>query len=183
MKIINKLIFPFIKLFYSVKYKNIWNMKNSLKRKFNTNLYKVYLYNLQMNNSWVGYNSKFYGIPVFPHGLNGIYISDEAIIGKNAVIFHQVTIGSNTIKDSNFGSPKIGENVYIGTGAKIIGNITIGDNCRIGANAVIYKDLKPNSVAVCSETKIIQKKNLDNRYYTKKENIWVYYNNGEWLID
>ena len=52
------------------------------------------------------------------------------------------------------------------SGAKIIGGVTIGDHCRIGANAVVYQDMPPHSVAVCSPTRIIQKENLDNTFYT-----------------
>ena len=51
----------------------------------------------------------------FPHGIYGIFISQGASIGENVVIFHQVTIGSNTLNDSKgFGAPTIGNDVYIG---------------------------------------------------------------------
>lgn len=107
----------------------------------------------------------FGGIPCFPHKETGIFISKYAVIGKNAVIFQHVTIGSNTISGSNVGSPKIGDNCYIGAGAKIIGNIKIGNNCRIGANACVYKDMPDNSVAVCSPTRVIEKNELlDNSF-------------------
>jgi serine O-acetyltransferase len=137
---------------------------------------------LSKNNSWIGYNSTFLGIPCFPHGISGIFVSGGSKIGKNAVIFHQVTIGSNTLlKSGKFGSPEIGDNVYIGAGAKIIGNIRIGNNCRIGANAVVYKDLPDNSVAVQSPTRIIQKDKLDNRFFSQvNRNKWVFFNNGKW---
>ena len=55
----------------------------------------------------------------------GVYISHNAIIGKNACMYHQVTIG-----ESNGGAPIIGDNVFIAAGAKVIGNIQIGDNVR-----------------------------------------------------
>jgi serine O-acetyltransferase len=55
--------------------------------------------------------------PNLPHGLYGIIISHNSVIGNNATIFHQVTIGEG--KD---GAPIIGDNVFIGAGAKIIGN-------------------------------------------------------------
>ncbi len=103
--------------------------------------------------------------PCFPHGVLGVFISNGAKLGRDCVIFQQVTIGSNTLSDSvGAGAPTLGDRVYIGAGAKIIGNITIGDNCRIGANAVVYQDMPPNSVAVCAPTRIIQKECLDNRY-------------------
>lgn len=118
-------------------------------------------------NSDIPINLRIEGIPCFPHGERGIFISRNAVIGKNCVIFHQVTIGSNTLKGSNVGSPVIGDNCYIGAGAKIIGNVRIGNNCRIGANACVYKDMPDNSVAVSAPTRIIQKDvEMDNRFYT-----------------
>lgn len=108
------------------------------------------------NGFWIGDHAKFGAPPVFPHGLSGIFISDMANVGKNVVIFQQVTIGSNTLKGHpRCGAPTIGDNVYIGAGAKIIGNITIGNNCRIGANCVVVKDLPPNSTAVLGNIRII----------------------------
>lgn len=61
-----------------------------------------------------------------PHGLCGIFISYGARVGKGCTIFQQVTIGSNTMPGSKKrGAPVIGDRVYIGAGAKIIGGITI----------------------------------------------------------
>ena len=62
--------------------------------------------------------------PFLPHGLNGIVISDQARIGKNATILQQVTIGIKEL--STKGAPTLGEYVTVGAGAKIIGPITIG---------------------------------------------------------
>lgn len=93
-----------------------------------------------------------------PHGLNGIFISKDAEIGENCTIFHQVTIGSNKIEGSKgYGAPKIGNNVYIGAGAKIIGGITVGDNVNIGANCVVFTDIPSNSTVVLNAPRIIQK--------------------------
>lgn len=91
-----------------------------------------------------------------PHGLNGIHISDAAIIGEGCVILQQVTIGSNTSKGSKkLGSSVISRNVFIGAGAKIIGNVHVGNNCRIGANCVVIKDMPDNSTAVLRNIDII----------------------------
>lgn len=118
-------------------------------------------------NSDIPVTLKLFGMPCFPHGEMGIFISKQSVIGKNCVIFQHVTIGSNTLKGSNVGSPIIGDNCYIGAGAKIIGNIKIGNNCRIGANACVYKDMPDNSLAVCAPTRtIIKDGNLDNHFYT-----------------
>lgn len=106
---------------------------------------------LTFNGSYIGSGAKFANTPIFPHGVTGIFISSGAVIGKDCVIFHQVTIGSNTLNDSQKkGSPIIGNNVYIGAGAKIIGSVKIGDNCRIGANCVVVKDV-PNNTTVVSQ--------------------------------
>lgn len=107
---------------------------------------------------------------VFPHGLNGIFISAGAKIGSNAVIFHQVTIGSKTLKDSKgFGAPVIGQNVYIGCGAKIIGNVRIGNNVRIGANCVVTHDVEDNITVVLPQPRILKHRLLKNNSFVKLE--------------
>ena len=85
----------------------------------------------------------------FPHGLTGIFVSRGAIIGDRCTILQHVTIGSNTMYDSpNAGAPHIGNNVFTGVGACIVGNIHIGDNVRIGANTTVYRDVPSNSTVV-----------------------------------
>lgn len=173
-------------IIYLVKFRNIWLLKAYLEKQAKPNDILLLFYDslLSKSGSWIGYNSYFKGTPFFPHGLYGIFISGGAKLGKNVIIFQQVTIGSNTLNDSNnLGIPEIGDNVYIGAGAKIIGNICIGDNCRIGANAVVYKNLPPHSVAVQSPTRIITKKNLDNRYYSIRGSKWFFFDEGEWIED
>jgi len=147
-----------------------------------TRLREIYESYLRKTGSWIGYNSKFDSLPFFPHGYHGIFISGGARIGRNVIIFQHVTIGSNTLIDSKrAGSPTIGNSVYIGAGAKIIGRVNIGNNCRIGANAVVYEDMPPNSVAVQSPTRIIQKDSLDNRHFSTREGKRVYFNEGSWI--
>ncbi|MFA7027398.1 MAG: serine O-acetyltransferase [Sulfurovum sp.] len=76
----------------------------------------------------------------------GIVISPKAVIGENCYISHGVTIGMIN-SGNNAGVPVIGDRVYIGAGAKIIGNIKIGNDVAIGANAVVTKDI-PSGVTV-----------------------------------
>ena len=182
------LFFPIFSLYVHIRFKDLWHLKGALQKDRIQNkflkkwLIRMYDLKLSRMGSWIGYNSIFDSIPCFPHGMYGIFISGGSRIGKNAVIFHQVTIGSNTLRGSDkVGSPEIGDNVYIGAGAKIIGRVKIGNNCRIGANAVVYKDLPDNSVAVQSPTRIIQKMDLDNRFFSmNRDKEWVYFNNGKW---
>lgn len=76
-----------------------------------------------------------------------VVIGETTIIGDNVTIFHGVTLGG-TGKDKGKRHPTIKDNVFIGSGAKILGNITIGKNSKIGANAVIIKDVPDNSTVV-----------------------------------
>lgn len=126
------------------------------------NIYKIKYYHMsKMSGASIPLSAKFEGKPNFPHGINGVFVSMGATIGKNVTIFHQVTIGSNTLKDTKHpGSPTIGDNVYIGAGAKIIGGITIGDNSRIGANCVVVKDVKPNSTVVLGDNRVFEREEL-----------------------
>ncbi len=80
------------------------------------------------------------------HGM-GVVIGATAIIGNDVVIYHGVTLGSTGNIDGRR-HPKVGNNVLIGAGAKLLGPITVGDNVSIGANAVVTKDIPANSVAV-----------------------------------
>ncbi len=77
------------------------------------------------------------------HGGLGVVIHDRAVIGNNTTIFQHVTIGGR----ENRGVPQIGENVYIGAGACILGNVKVGNNVKIGANSIVIKDV-PDSVTV-----------------------------------
>jgi len=85
---------------------------------------------------------------------NGIVIHPKAVIGVNCLIFQQVTIGAG----SKPGFPKIGGHVDIGTGAKILGGITIGDHVKIGANSVVIEDVPDNCTVVGIPAKIIKEK-------------------------
>ncbi len=75
-----------------------------------------------------------------------IIISGDAAFGDDVIIRNGVTVGLRHTEER--GSPKIGNRVDIGAGAKILGPITIGDDVAIGANAVVIKDVPSNSIAV-----------------------------------
>lgn len=77
----------------------------------------------------------------------GIVINGKSIIGNNCDISQGVTLGVAN-RGKNKGWPKLGDNIYIGPGAKIVGAVTIGNNVAIGANCVVTKDVPDNSVVV-----------------------------------
>lgn len=77
----------------------------------------------------------------------GIVVNEAVVIGRNCNISQGVTIGQLN-RGSRKGVPVIGDAVYIGPGAAIIGAVTIGNGCAIGANAVVSRDLCRDAVAV-----------------------------------
>ncbi|MDD5565633.1 MAG: serine O-acetyltransferase [Candidatus Omnitrophica bacterium] len=80
------------------------------------------------------------------HGM-GIVIGETSVIGDNVLLYQGVTLGGTGLEKGKR-HPTIGDNVVIGTGAKVLGNITVGENSYIGANAVVIKDVPPNSTVV-----------------------------------
>jgi serine O-acetyltransferase len=89
------------------------------------------------------------------HG-SAIVIGETAVIGNNCVLFHNVTLGG-TGKHKGKRHPTIGNNVLIGTGATLLGPITVGDNVRIGAESVIIMhDVPSNCTVVGAPGKIVK---------------------------
>lgn len=84
----------------------------------------------------------------------GIFVNYEAVIGRNCNISQGVTIGQVN-RGKRKGCPIIGDNVYIGSGAKLIGKVRIGNNVAIGANCVVTRDVPDNSVVVGIPCRII----------------------------
>lgn len=88
------------------------------------------------------------------HGM-GIVIGETAEIGDNCTIYHGVTLGG-TGKDTGKRHPTIGNNVLISTGAKVLGPFTVGDNSRIGANAVVLQEVPANSTVVGIKARVVK---------------------------
>ena len=91
---------------------------------------------------------------VIDHGM-GIVIGETAEIGDDCLIYHGVTLGG-TGKDSGKRHPTIGNNVLIGTGAKVLGRFKVGDNGRIAANSVVLGEIPPDSTAVGVPARVIK---------------------------
>jgi len=87
--------------------------------------------------------------PLLPHGLKGTVIGYDAKIGKNAIIYQHVTISQ--------GHVVIGDNCRIGAGAVILPGIKIGNNVKIGANAIVTQDLPDGCTCVLQKSRIILK--------------------------
>lgn len=107
--------------------------------------------NRVINGCVIGAAAKFDKGFVIMHPV-GVVINSKVIGGKNIIVESGVVIG-----DEKGQAPVLGSDIFIGAGAKIIGGITIGDNVKIGANAVVVKDLPSNVTAVGVPAKIINK--------------------------
>jgi serine O-acetyltransferase len=103
----------------------------------------------------------------------GIVINGKSIIGNNCNISQGVTLGEAN-RGKNKGWPKLGNNIYIGPGAKVVGAVTIGNNVAIGANCVVTKDIPDNSVVVGIPGRVISQEGslgyVNRTDYDKKIN-------------
>jgi serine O-acetyltransferase len=89
---------------------------------------------------------------MLPHP-NGVVIHEDAVVGDDCMIMQQVTIGM--IGEGEV--PIIGNGVYVGAGAKIIGKVNVGDGARIGANAVVTNDVAAGCTAVGVPARLIKR--------------------------
>jgi serine O-acetyltransferase len=118
----------------------------------------MWQHNLKLIARWLSQLARWLtGIEIHPgatigpgffidHGM-GVVIGETAEVGAEVTIYHGVTLGG-TSADKGKRHPTVGDRVVIGAGAKVLGAIDIGDDSRIGANAVVVKTVPPNSVVV-----------------------------------
>lgn len=93
------------------------------------------------------------------HG-TGIVIGETAILGDNVTIYHGVTLGT-TGKEKGKRHPTIGNNVLIGANATVLGNLMIEDNAKIGAGAVVVKNVKKNTTVAGVPAKVVRDYNKE----------------------
>jgi serine O-acetyltransferase len=105
-------------------------------------------------NCIIGRGAEFGRGLVLVHS-TGIVINGQVRGGEHVYIEHQVTIGAERRL-----SPHLGSHVFIGAGAKIVGQVTIGSNCRIGANAVVISDVPDGTTAVGVPARIVGRANV-----------------------
>ena len=124
-----------------------------------------YLHRLILLPRMISHLSRFFtGIEIHPgakigsgffidHGM-GVVIGETTEIASNVTIYQGVTLGG-TGKEKGKRHPTIGDNVVIGTGAKVLGPIEIGENCRIGAGSVVLNSAPPNSTVVGIPARVV----------------------------
>lgn len=121
------------------------------KRQACTSSWKIDLMTVFLNRSaakhggYIGKGAWFASRPRLPHGLHGIYISRYAKIGRECWIYQNVTIG-----ELHGTAPEIGDNCLIGANAVLIGPIKIGSNVKIGAGAVVRQDVPDGATVMAT---------------------------------
>jgi serine O-acetyltransferase len=125
-----------------------------------------YRHNMKFIARWISqHNRRKTGIEIHPgatigsglfidHGM-GVVIGETTIIGNNCTIYQNVTLGG-TGKDVGKRHPTLGNNVLVGSGAKVLGPFKVGDNARIAAGAVVLSEIPPNSTAVGVPARIVK---------------------------
>ncbi len=98
------------------------------------------------------------------HGM-GIVIGETAIVGDDVTLYHGVTLGGTSLEKVKR-HPTLQNCVVVGAGAKILGDITIGSHSRIGANAVVVKDVPSQSVVVGVPGQVIRRKRMMDEHQT-----------------
>jgi serine O-acetyltransferase len=118
----------------------------------------LWVHGMRFLARWVSQVARlFTGIEIHPgaeigrrlfidHGM-GTVIGETSVIGNDVTLYQGVTLGG-TGKEKGKRHPTIGNNVTLGSGAKVLGNITIGDNCRVGAGSVVLRNVPANSTIV-----------------------------------
>ena len=85
-----------------------------------------------------------------PHGANGVVIHPSSTIGQRVTINHRVTLAG-----AGHAAPTVEDDAFIGAGAVVIGGVTLGAGCRIGANAVVLTDIPPGATAVGVPARVV----------------------------
>ncbi|MBE7927493.1 LbetaH domain-containing protein [Pseudomonas saudiphocaensis] len=92
----------------------------------------------------------------------GVVVGDGVKLGRNVVIYQQVTLGGARLGDAKANNyPEIGENTVIFAGAVVVGKVVIGSNCTIGANSVVTSDVPDGCIAVGAPARIIKSMTYD----------------------
>lgn len=101
------------------------------------------------------------------HGF-GVVIGETAVVGDDVLMYHQVTLGGTSLERTKR-HPTIGNNVLIGMGAAILGNITVGDGARIGANSVVTRNVPASATAVGNPARILSMDGIPISQRTKAQ--------------
>lgn len=140
-------------------------------RQFHRLAHQLYKWNVPFFPRFISHISRFLtGIEIHPgaklgegvfidHGM-GVVIGETAEVGDYVTIYQGVTLGGTSLQKVKR-HPTLGNHVVVGVGAKVIGAITIGDNTRIGAGAVVVKSAPPNATIVGNPGRVVAVRDPD----------------------
>ena len=129
-----------------------------------------YKKNMKLLARWISQSVRFWtGIEIHPgatigrglfidHGM-GVVIGETTIIGDDCTIYQGVTLGG-TGKEKGKRHPTLGNNVMVGSGAKVLGPFTVGDNSKIAAGAVVLSEVPPNSTCVGVPARVVKRQGV-----------------------
>lgn len=135
--------------------------------------HRLYKWNIPLIPRMISYLTRIItGIEIHPaakigrrffidHG-DGVVIGETTVIGNDVLVYQQVTLGG-TGKESGKRHPTLENKVIVGAGAKVLGNITIGNNVRIGAGSVVIEDVPPHSTVVGVPGRIVHRAMIDEQ--------------------
>lgn len=103
------------------------------------------------------------------HGM-GVIIGETAVLGDDVLLYQGVTLGG-TGKEAGKRHPTLGDRVIVGAGAKVLGNIRIGSDTRIGANSVVLHDVPPHSTVVGIPGKVVRRRKRDENEALAHQNL------------
>lgn len=89
------------------------------------------------------------------HGA-GVVIGETAEVGENVTLFHGVTLGATGNEKSHKRHPTLGDNIFVGSGAKLLGPITVGSNSKIGANSVVLRDVPEGATVTGVRARVVK---------------------------
>ncbi len=130
----------------------------------------LYKKNMKLMARWISQCTRFWtGIEIHPgatigkglfidHGM-GVVIGETTVIGDDCTIYQGVTLGG-TGKEKGKRHPTLGNNVMVGSGAKVLGPFTVGDNSKIAAGAVVLSEVPPNSTCVGVPARIVKREGI-----------------------
>ena len=133
----------------------LWNHSFKLLARMNSNLAR-FLTGIEIHPGAT------FGKGVFiDHGM-GVVVGETAIVGDDVLIYQGVILGGTSTEKTKR-HPTVENGVIIGAGAKVMGNITVGEYSKIGTGAVVLKDVPPNSTCVGVPGRIVKRKGVPNK--------------------
>lgn len=146
------------KILFTFGLKGDYYILRSLTLKYKFLFYPYYKLYEALHCAYLPLTNEISGYVDFVHKPYGCFLSSTCKLGTGCTIMQNVTIGSNYVtKGESGGSPILGNNVFVGAGAKVIGKINIGNNVKIGAGCVVVTDIPDNATVVLNKPRIILK--------------------------